>query len=239
MTLTSTDFSKRLAEVRARIKLAAENASRDPHAVRIVAVGKRQPVEAIIAAHAAGQAEFGENYAQELKHKRAELKAHGLTTQFHFIGRLQRNKVRHVIGAVDLIHTVDSPALLEAIAKRSRTHGQRTHLLFQVNLAREPQKAGCSEDDLPNLIRQAATTPEISVDGLMTMPPMGLDHETVRPFFVRLRELRDRLVADPALPTVGGLPELSMGMSDDFEVAVAEGATLVRIGTLLFGPRPT
>ena len=220
---------ERLAVVRGEVAEAARQAGRDPASVRLLAVSKLQPIEAVAAALAAGQTAFGENYAQELRDKARALPG----MRWHFLGPLQRNKVKYVVGVARLIHSVDGPSLLEEIARRAEVMGTTQRCLIEVNVGDEQQKAGCLPDDLPQLLDAARALPEIALEGLMCIPPPG-DAEATRPFFRRLRELRDAERARTGLP----LPELSMGMSADFAAAIAEGATLVRVGTAIFGPRP-
>jgi hypothetical protein len=229
--LTATQFSTaRLEAVRARIAAAAGRAGRDPESVRLVAVSKQQPVEAIAAAAAAGQAEFGENYVQEGVAKIAALRGRPLT--WHFIGRLQANKTREVAEHFQWVHTVDR----ERIA--SRLDAQRPHfagpleVLLQVRLGDEPGKGGAEPEDLPALAEAVVRLPRLRLRGLMCIPPPAADEAGQRVPFRRLRELLEDLNRRGH-----SLDVLSMGMSDDLEAAVLEGATLVRIGTAVFGPR--
>ena len=229
--LTATQFSTaRLEAVRARIAAAADRAGRDPESVRLVAVSKQQPVEAIAAAAAAGQAEFGENYVQEGVAKIAALRGRPLI--WHFIGRLQANKTREVAEHFQWVHTVDR----ERIA--SRLDAQRPHfagpleVLLQVRLGDEPGKGGAEPEDLPALAEAVVLLPRLRLRGLMCIPPPAADEAGQRAPFRRLRELLEDLNRRGH-----ALDVLSMGMSDDLEAAVLEGATLVRIGTAVFGPR--
>ena len=217
----------RLQAVRARIARAAEAAGRDPESVHLVAVSKRHPAEAIRAAFAAGQRVFGESYAQELESKAAELTdLEGL--EWRFIGHLQRNKAKVVVAAGAAVDSLDSPRLADALAKRVRSAegGRVVPIRIQVNVAGEAQKAGVDPAELDALVQRVRELPELRLEGLMTIPPAG-DPEDARPHFRALVALADRY----------GLPVRSMGMSGDLEVAVAEGATEVRIGTAIFGPR--
>jgi hypothetical protein len=243
-------LAARLAGLRAAITEACTRAGRDPAGVRLLAVSKLQPAAAVAEALAVGQLEFGENYAQELRDKDSELRA--LLTEggidrgaraalgglrWHFIGHLQRNKVHLVAGRVALIHSVDSLELLAALRARLERDGARQDVLIEVSLAGEQQKAGCPPAEVPALLDAvAASGGALRCRGLMGMPPLSDDAEASRPCFRRLRELRDEL-SRTSRPHVA-LDELSMGMSHDFAVAIAEGATIVRIGTALFGPRP-
>jgi pyridoxal phosphate enzyme (YggS family) len=207
-------IAARIAEVRARIDRAARG-----RAVTLVAVSKTHPPAAIREAAAAGVAAFGESYAQELAGKRAALA--DLALEWHFIGHLQRNKVKDVAG-VSLIHGVDSLALAQAIDRRAAAPQD---VLVEVNVAGEASKAGIAPGALGALLEGMAALPRVRCRGLMCIPPAGEDN---RPRFRHLAELA----------RARGLPELSMGMSDDYEVAIEEGATIVRVGTAIFGPRP-
>jgi pyridoxal phosphate enzyme (YggS family) len=226
--VTAGTIAERLRAIERSVAAAAVRAGRDPSSVKLVAVSKKMPVEAIREAYAAGARDFGENYAAELAQKMDATR--DLTeARWHMIGHLQTNKVRLVSG-VALLHTVDNPRLVAALG--ARFPDRPTSVLVQVSLAHEAQKSGAGPDEVPALLEAArATGGKVVVRGLMTMPPLGDDPELVRPAFRALRALRDRL---------GGperLPELSMGMSGDYEVAIEEGATLVRVGTAIFGAR--
>jgi len=212
-----TDVAANLEEVRERIASAARASGRAPEAVKLVAVSKEVDADAVLVALAAGQRDFGENRAQEL-----ETKAHALTAAspapvWHFIGRVQRNKVRHVAPVVALWQSVDRAEVGEEIAR----HAPGARVLVQVNVGEEPQKGGCPPTEAEELVERLAGL-ELAVEGLMTVPPQ---HADPRPYFAQLRELATRL----------GLSTLSMGMSTDYEAAIAEGATLVRVGTAVFG----
>jgi len=220
---TGATIAERWREVRARVDAACRAASRDPDEVTLIAVSKTHPASAVREAAAAGATDFGENYAQELAAKRGELPE----LRWHFIGRLQRNKAKLVAGHVVLVHAVDSLDLAAELGKRAAAVQS---MLLAVNIAGETTKGGVSEADAPALARAVAGTANVRLDGLMTMPPPGDDP---RRHFDALRALRDRLAAD-----LGPLPVLSMGMSGDFEAAIACGATHVRIGTAIFGERP-
>jgi pyridoxal phosphate enzyme (YggS family) len=215
--------------IRARVDAACTRAGRAPSDVTIVAVSKRHTTQAIHEAIAAGACDFGENYAQELDAKRAELgELEGV--RWHFIGRLQRNKAKLVAGQVALVHAVDSIELAAELGKRS-PHVQP--ILLAVNLAGEATKGGVTGDDASSIAAAIAKLANVRLDGLMTMPPPADDPEASRPAFEALRALRDRIAGELGQP----LPVLSMGMSNDFEVAIACGATHVRIGTAIFGER--
>ena len=224
-----TAIAEALAQVHARIERAAAAASREPQSVRLVAVSKTKPSEAIREAYAAGQRDFGENYAQELAEK-AEQLTDLPDIRWHFIGHLQSNKAKLVAPVAHLVHTVDSPSLARELAKRTEKLGrERLRVLVEVNVGGEAQKHGVRPDDLPKLLDAVDAESRLLLQGLMTIPPHDLDE--ARRAFEGLASLRDRH---------GGaarLPELSMGMTDDLEVAVACGATLVRVGTAIFGAR--
>jgi len=219
-------IAERWAAVRANVAAACERAGRAPSEVTIVAVSKTHPASAIREAAAAGATDFGENYAQELAAKQAELGE----LRWHFIGRLQRNKAKLVAGKVALVHAVDSEELAAELGKRA---AQLQPILVAVNLAGETTKGGVTAETAPELARRIAALANVRLDGLMTMPPPSDDPETSRPMFEALRALRDRIAGELGRP----LPVLSMGMSGDYEVAIQCGATHVRIGTAIFGGR--
>jgi len=221
--------AERLARVREQIAKTALDAGRSPEAIRLVAVSKAKPASAIREAHAAGQRDFGENYVQELVQKRAALSDLG-GIRWHFIGGLQRNKARQVVD-VALVQSVDRGELGVELDRRARARGMRLDVLVEVNLAGEAQKSGCSPDVLPALLDQLRALDALAVQGLMTVPPLDAEADRTRLLFRELARLRDR--HREAL----GRGELSMGMSHDFEEAIEEGATLVRVGTAIFGAR--
>lgn len=222
-----TPIAGRLAGIRARIAEAAARAGRPAGSVTLLAVSKTKPEALIREAYAAGQRDFGENYVQELAAKAAAL-SDLPELRWHLIGPLQRNKVKQVAPVASLVHTVDRPSLAEEIEKRAAAAGKVIPVLLEVNVGGEASKAGCSPDEAPALAAAVRAMPHLSLRGLMTIPPDTEDREEARPFFVALRRLRD---------AIGDLPELSMGMSHDFEIAVEEGATIVRVGTAIFGAR--
>jgi PLP dependent protein len=223
-----------LAEVRARLTAAAARAGRDPGEVTLVAVSKTHPPEAVRVAYEAGQRVFGENYGQELRDKAAALA--GLPgLQWHFIGPLQRNKVKYVVGTAAMIQSVDSVELLDELQRRAEARGVDLPCLVEVNIAGEQSKSGVPRDEIAPLLDALAARPRVRCLGLMTMPPFVDDAEESRPHFQALRALRATLAATPR-PGVE-LRHLSMGMTQDFEVAVEEGATIVRVGTAIFGAR--
>ncbi|MDZ4696519.1 MAG: YggS family pyridoxal phosphate-dependent enzyme [Deltaproteobacteria bacterium] len=221
-----------LERVRERIAKAEMSAGRSPGSVTLIAVSKKMPADDIRAAIALGQRDFGENYAQELRDKRVELD--GEDIRWHYIGPLQSNKVRYVAGHTALLHTIDSVELLEETNRRT-LDGQTQDCLLQVNVGGEVQKRGIAPSRLGQLLDAFATADRLRCVGLMTIPPIGDDAERVRPIFAELRALLER-EAKVSREHVA-LSALSMGMSQDLEVAIAEGATLVRIGTALFGER--
>lgn len=227
-----------LAQVRQRMAEAARAAGRDPAEVRLVAVSKTHSAQAVTEALSTGQALFGENYVQEAQAKLPEV--FGLIGQgsaqpvWHFIGHLQSNKAKVVAGLFDAVQTVDRLKLAKALGRHAGEAGRRLEVLIQVNIGREPQKHGCAEADAPALAEAVAGVEGLRLRGLMTMPPFFDDPAQARPVFAGLRRLAQRLA--PNLPP-GAMDELSMGMSGDFEAAIAEGATLVRVGTAIFGQR--
>jgi pyridoxal phosphate enzyme (YggS family) len=223
-----SEIAARWRAVRDEVDRIARAAGRDPAEVTVVAVAKLQPAEAIVAAAAAGVTDVAENYAQELVAKQAQV---GVPLRWHFIGKLQRNKARMVVGRVALIHAVDSLELAAEIGKRARAAGTVQPVLIAVNTGGEAQKSGIAPEGAAAFLDAVAALEGVRVDGLMTMPPLPENPEDSRPHFRALRELRDRL----ARP----LPHLSMGTTGDYAVAIEEGATLVRVGTAIFGERPT
>ena len=225
-------IARNLAEVRQRLAAAARRAGRDPAQVRLVAVSKTFGVELVREAVAGGQRLFGENYLQEAAAKIAAL---GPGIEWHLVGHLQTNKAKKAVELFSLIHSVDSLKLGQALEQAAARLGKVQDILLQVHLSGEDTKFGAPPEAVPELLKAIARLPHLKVRGLMTMPPWFDDPEAARPYFRRLRELRDQLrglnlTEDP-------LEELSMGMTGDFEAAVEEGATLVRIGTAIFGRR--
>lgn len=222
-----------LAHVRDRIARAALAASRDPSEVRLIAVSKLKPASAIREAYAMGQRDFGENYAQELAQKAEEL-ADLVDLQWHFIGHLQSNKARFVAKAAHVVHTVDGPSLARELGKRATKEGhggsrEPLPVLVEVNLGGEASKHGASAVELAEVLASVDAEASLALRGLMTMPPNDL--EAARRVFEELVTLRNLHGGR------GRLPELSMGMSDDLEIAIASGATLVRVGSAIFGAR--
>ena len=226
-------IASNLAAVRGRLEQAARAAGRDPATIRLVAVSKTFPPEAVRAAFAAGQVDFGENRVQEALQKIRETAE--LHTRWHLVGHLQSNKARKVAGPFAYVHSIDSLDLLRTVDKAALASGSAPKLLIQVDLAGEATKFGAPEADVPALVEAAGGLQAAELVGLMVLPPYAEDPEGARPWFRRLRELRDGLVAAGA--PAGRLRELSMGMSHDFHVAIEEGATIVRVGTAIFGTR--
>jgi len=221
-----------LEAIHSRIESTCRRCGRDPAGVRLVAVSKKKPAADIAAAAEAGQKIFGESYVQELIAKCPEVTA---PVAWHFIGALQSNKVKYLAGKVELIHSVDRLSLAGEISRQWQGLARPAEVLIQINLGEEASKAGASQDQALGLLRRVAELPFLRVRGLMALPPYFEDPERVRPYFRRLREIATA-ACKLNLPGVG-MDELSMGMSHDFEVAIEEGATLVRIGTAIFGER--
>ena len=235
----------RIAAIRARVAAAAERAGRAPETIQIVAVSKTMPPEAIIAAAAHGLTLFGENRVQEARDKITAVSAARLTgICWELIGHLQTNKAARAVELFTRVQSVDSVRLAEALAMRAHQIGRILPILLEVNVAGEVSKSGLAPAELVGAARAIAALPNLRPEGLMTIAPLVDDSEAVRPVFRQLRALREMLRSEVPLGSDsgdsgdGGWPELSMGMSDDFEVAIEEGATLVRIGRALFGERP-
>jgi pyridoxal phosphate enzyme (YggS family) len=230
--LTAPQFpAATLAAVRRRIEDAARRAGRDPGTVTLIGVSKTQPAAAVAAAIEAGLADFGENYVQEGVTKITALRRDGV--HWHFIGQLQTNKTRPVAEHFDWVHTVDRLKVAERLSAQRPFHGPALQVCLQVQVEPEPQKGGVAPAELRALADAVATLPRLRLRGLMCVPPPHEDETAQRAAFARLRELRDELNA-----AGHALDALSMGMSADFEAAILEGATHVRVGTALFGPRP-
>jgi pyridoxal phosphate enzyme (YggS family) len=220
-----------LERVRERIAASCARAGRDPAGVTLVAVTKTVPVDRILEAKARGQNVFGENRVQEALGKIHDV---GPDARWHLVGHLQRNKARHAVGAFEMIHSVDGAPLAIEIDRRAAALGIVQRVLVQVNLSLEATKSGAEEDAVHALLETLLRLDHVDPRGLMTIPPAASDPEASRPWFARLRSLRDE-----ASDRLGrDLPDLSMGMTDDFEVAIEEGATLVRVGRAIFGDRP-
>ena len=222
--------AENLRRVREAVTEAAVRSGRSADAVRLVAVSKRHEEAAIRAAYAAGQRDFGENYVQEARAKAEAIDLPDLC--WHYIGQLQSNKAKYVARFAHWCHSVDSAKLADELSHRCGVEGRTLQVLMQVNMVGEEQKGGASPEEAPELLEHMLALPNLEVQGLMTMPPFW-SAERVRPIFARVAKLRDELAAQFDVT----LPELSMGMSGDFEAAIAEGATMVRVGTAIFGAR--
>lgn len=226
-------IKENLARVRRRIDQAAARCGRNPATVRLVAVSKTVPASRVQEAIDAGVRLLGENYIQEAREKIDALVAS--PAAWHFIGHLQTNKARLAVELFELIHSVDSLKLARELDKQARRQNKVQPILIQVNIAEEISKSGITEQEAPELIREVSCCDNLSVRGLMTMPPFFNAPEKVRPYFKALRQLSDRIAAMEIAGVT--MAELSMGMTGDFAVAVEEGATLVRVGTAIFGER--
>lgn len=224
---------KRLQSVKERIENAARACGRDPETVRLVAVSKTIPTDRVKQAIQAGVTILGENYVQEARAKFNDLAIY--PASWHFIGHLQSNKAKYAVRLFDLIHSVDKLKLAREIDKQANKINKIQEILIQVNISEEASKSGVDVEDAHNLIKDISLLENLSVKGLMTMPPYFNEPEKVRPYFSALRGLRDHLEQQDLFNVT--LSELSMGMTGDFEVAIQEGATLVRIGTAIFGKR--
>ena len=226
-------ISDRLAGIRLRIAEAARSAGRDPSSVRLIAVSKTVPIESVREAYLAGQRDFGENRVQDARQKLST--STDLEIRWHLLGHLQTNKARKAAPAFALIHSVDSVELLGKLDLAAADAGTQPELLIQVDLAGEAAKSGAAPDAARRIVEAAARCQAVRVAGLMTLPPVPESPEDARPWFRQLRELRERWLAEGVPAPM--LRELSMGMSGDFEVAIEEGATMVRVGTAIFGSR--
>ena len=226
-------IARRLEEVRTRITAAAHSARRNPSEIRLVAVSKTFPIEAVREAYAAGQREFGENRVQEALQKISG--STDLQIRWHLLGHLQTNKARKAGPAFAMVQSVDGVELLQKLDAAAADAGRSPELLIQVDLAGEATKFGAPPAEVPRLFEAAAACRAARVVGLMTLPPVPDSPEDARPWFRRLRTLRDQWQAAGVPASM--LRELSMGMSGDFEVAIQEGATIVRVGTAIFGSR--
>jgi pyridoxal phosphate enzyme (YggS family) len=228
-----SEISENLARVRERIETAARRSGREPERVRLVAVSKTVGPERVRQAIEAGMRILGENYVQEAQ-KKIEALGHDVT--WHFIGHLQTNKAKLAARLFDLIHSVDRVNLAEELDRQAKLQGKVLPVLLQINISGETTKFGAQEKEILMLAEKLSEMEGIEIKGLMAMPPFFEDPEASRPYFVELRKLGERL-GQQKIPRIS-MEELSMGMSNDFEVAIEEGATLVRVGTAIFGPRP-
>ena len=226
-------MKERVARIQERIAKAAESAGRSLEDVQLVAVSKTKPVESVRQALDAGLDLFGENYIQEAREKVNALAA--TPARWHFIGHLQSNKAKYAVRLFELIHSVDSEKLARELNKQAVKIDKVQPILVQVNISREATKSGTTREETVDLVTTISSLKNLSLKGLMTMPPFFDDPDRARPYFQELRELRDHIRALD-IPGIG-MDELSMGMTGDFEAAVEEGATLVRVGTAIFGER--
>jgi len=229
--MSPQNLPARIAAVQERVARAAGAAGRSAHSVTLLAVGKAQPVELLGAAAACGLEHFGESYLKEALAKIAALRERGLT--WHFVGRVQANKTRPIAEEFAWVHALDRSRIAERLAAQRPAHAPPLNVCLQVNLAGEAAKGGVAPGELGPLAAAVAALPRLTLRGLMCIPPEETEPARQRAWFAQLRQLRDQLNAGGAR-----LDTLSMGMSGDFEAAIAEGATIVRLGTALFGPRP-
>ena len=228
-----SNLKNRLEHVNQRIKQAAETCTRQADSIRLIAVSKTMPAEIVEQAIKAGVTDLGENYIQEAREKINTLAMHSV--RWHFIGHLQSNKAKYAVRMFDLIHSVDSMKLATALDKYAQKIAKIQPILVQVNVANEATKSGIEVEATSHLLKEISQLENIAVKGLMTMPPYFNAPDRVRPFFSALRSLRDQIQKEQ-IPNIS-VDELSMGMTGDFEVAIREGATMVRIGTAIFGER--
>lgn len=227
--MAMSTIRENLLQVMERIKRAAQRAGRDPQEIKLVAVSKTVEVSRIKEAIDAGVSILGENYVQEAKKKIEEI---GRQVEWHFIGHLQTNKAKYAVRLFDMIHSVDTLPLAEELNRRAEKEGQVIKVMIEVNLSGESTKFGTEEEKVFELAKKIFELRNLSLVGLMTMPPYFESPEMSRPYFIKLRQLKERMEKE-GIP----LKELSMGMSNDFEIAIEEGATYVRVGTAIFGPR--
>jgi pyridoxal phosphate enzyme (YggS family) len=226
----NTEFQERLTAIEARIAAACARAGRQSNEVRLLPVSKTFGPDIVADAARAGLTVFGENRVQEARQKIPLCPGH---LRWHLVGHLQSNKVKEAVSLFQMIHSIDSPRLLTLVDAACRDQGRTLPVLLEVNVSGESSKYGLPPDAVPEVLRLGNTLFQVQIAGFMTIPPAAEDPEAARPFFRRLRELRDAWSVQQGVR----LPELSMGMSGDFEIAIEEGATWVRIGALLFGPR--
>ena len=229
------EFKQKLEKIKSEIKKAAMAGNRDPQSVRLVGVSKTKPAHSVKQAIAAGVTTLGENYIQEASKKIQDLSSY--PASWHFIGHLQRNKAKDAVRLFDLIHSVDSLKLARELNKQAKKNNKIQNILVQVNIGDQLSKSGVHPQKCLNLIQEISLLQNLSVRGFMTMPPFFDNPEKARPFFSELRNLRDQIKKHNVKNI--SMNQLSMGMTGDFQVAVQEGATLVRIGTALFGKRET
>lgn len=226
-------IAENLSALKREIAAAATAAGRDPSSIKLIAVSKTNPAAAIRSAYEAGQTAFGENYAQEFRDKHAELS--DLPLEWHFIGHLQSNKAKDVVGKASLIHTIDRLSLAETVNKIAAKKNLVQNALVEVKLGAEAGKSGCAPSDIPELLKRISEFGSLRILGLMTIGTLTGDPSVTRAEFKALRELLETANAKVVCPAP--LSELSMGMSSDFATAIAEGATIIRVGTRIFGER--
>lgn len=231
--MTSIMIAENIQKIKNEIAIAATKANRNPDEIKLVAVSKRFPATMINEAYAAGQLIFGENYIQEVQGKREQVPA---PVVFHFIGHLQSNKAKIAAATCDMIETVDGLKLGKALNNHLESLGKTMDVLIQVNIGNDTNKAGIKVSETEELLKNLNELPRIRVCGLMTMPPFEENPELSRPHFQGLRLLAEKIMDKGLFPSITR-PELSMGMSNDFHVAIEEGATIVRVGTAIFGQR--
>jgi len=228
------DLRSRVEGIRRRIEFAAGRCGRSPDEITLVAISKTYPVETLRGAIDSGITDLGENRVQEAEPKIMELGRRA--ARWHLVGHLQENKARRAINLFDLVHSLDSVSLAQRLDRLCASEGRdELQVLVQINLGGEESKTGIALEDLPQLLDVLVASPRLRLDGLMTLPPYFEDAEDARPYFKRLRELRDQLQCEGRFGDRSG--ELSMGMSHDFEIAIEEGATIIRVGTAIFGQR--
>ncbi len=231
MHLSTEQLHENYETVQKKISRACERSGRNPKDIKLIAVSKKKPIEDIETLQNLGQNAFGENYVQELMEKYNQTPG---TIEWHMIGHLQRNKVKYLIGKAAMIHSVDSIELAKEIDKQAAKANTTMKILLEVNVAKEDTKFGLNAEDVPAIAGEISQLSHIQLCGLMTSAPKSDDPEANRPYFEQVRRLRDRLeIAIPDVP----IHELSMGMTQDYEAAIKEGATMVRIGTAIFGAR--
>jgi PLP dependent protein len=224
-------IEENVERVRARISEAARRAGRSADEVQLIAISKTHPAESVRAAHAAGLNTFGESRVQEARAKIPDLPS---SLHWHFVGHMQKNKIRHALPLFELFHSVDSLALASDMNRIADEEGMHPRVLLEVNVSGEGSKFGFSPERLRADIESLLTLSRLTIEGLMTIPPLAPEAEGARKFFAQLRDLRGQLETEFKM----SLTELSMGMTNDFEVAIEEGATMVRVGTAIFGERP-
>lgn len=224
-----SEIKKNLLGVKQRIEKAAQRAGRDPHEIKLVAVSKTVEVARINEAIQAGVSILGENYIQEAQKKIDEI---GKRVSWHFIGHLQSNKAKYAVRLFDMVHSLDSLPLAEELNRRAEQANQVIQVMIEVNLSQETTKFGIDEERVLNLAKGIQNLSHLSLEGLMTMPPYFDSPELSRPYYIALRELKEKMIKEGVL-----MKELSMGMSNDYDIAIEEGATYVRVGTAIFGAR--